>query len=41
MKGTNDFDRSSEPIKKVIKPIINKAKVTAPENMKFKLLTEI
>ena len=32
IKGTNDFGRNSEPVKKqVIKPIINKGKVTAPE----------
>ncbi|WP_144597490.1 MULTISPECIES: hypothetical protein [Bacillus] len=32
IKGTNDFGRNSEPVKKqVIKPIINKGKVVAPE----------
>ncbi|MES1052755.1 hypothetical protein FOA24_27060 [Bacillus thuringiensis] len=32
IKGTNDFGRNSEPVKKqVIKPIINKGKVIAPE----------
>ncbi|PGE37449.1 hypothetical protein, partial [Bacillus cereus] len=32
IKGTNDFGRNSEPVKKqVIKPIINKGKVTDPE----------
>ncbi|WP_420481144.1 hypothetical protein [Bacillus mycoides] len=37
IKGTNDFGRNSAFGKKqVIKPIINKAKVTAPEKKKFK-----
>lgn len=32
IKGTNDFGRNNEPVRKqVIKPIINKGKVTAPE----------
>jgi len=32
IKGTNDFGRNNEPVKKqVIKPIINKEKIPAPE----------
>lgn len=39
IKGTNDFGRNSEPVKKqVIKPIINKAKVTAPERTDQRLV---
>ncbi|MDA2480470.1 hypothetical protein ACS2TZ_13880 [Bacillus cereus group sp. Bce025] len=39
IKGTNDFGRNSEPVKKqVIKPIINKGKVTAPEKPDQRLI---
>ncbi|KMP32251.1 hypothetical protein TU52_19020 [Bacillus cereus] len=39
IKGTNDFGRNSEPVKKqVIKPIINKGKVTVPEKADQRLV---
>lgn len=39
IKGTNDFGRNSEPEKKkVIKQIINKTKVTAPEKGDHRLV---
>ncbi|PFS53489.1 hypothetical protein COK41_28915 [Bacillus cereus] len=39
IKGTNDFGRNSEPAKKkVIKKIITKAKVTAPEKGDHRLV---
>ncbi|KLA35613.1 MULTISPECIES: hypothetical protein [Bacillus cereus group] len=39
IKGTNDFGRNNEPVRKqVIKPIINKGKVTAPEQADKRLV---
>ncbi|MBM6649022.1 hypothetical protein [Bacillus sp. RIT 809] len=39
IKGTNDFGRNSEPVKKkVMTPIINKAKVPAPEKADHRLV---
>ncbi|KAA1803600.1 hypothetical protein FXB61_005714 [Bacillus cereus] len=39
IKGTNDFGRNSEPVKKqVIKPIINKGKVVALEKPDQRLI---
>lgn len=39
IKGTNDFGRNSEPVKKqVIKPIINKGKIVAPEKTDQRLV---